>query len=235
MARYEPRLRLRGTGEVRRVKGTLRITTLAAAILIAATAASAQSTPATPDRGYVVGVAESAFGNVTSQSYGAEFGVTVRPDMQVFGSFGHVKNVTTSELSAAAQSIASALTQLQPNSVDFSVNEPATFFVGGVRYRFSVASTLKPYISGGLGVGSVSKDVKFLIGGTDVTNSISQYVTLGSDIAGSESGLMFTFGGGVVWPAWEQLIVDIHYQYGHIGTDTPISVNRLGVGIGVRF
>jgi opacity protein-like surface antigen len=119
--------------------------------------------------------------------------------------------------------------------VSFSVIEPATFFVGGVRYRFSVASTLKPYISGGLGVGSVSKDVKFLIGGTDVTNSISQYVTLGSDIAGSESGLMFTFGGGVVWPAWEQLIVDIHYQYGHIATDTPISVNRLGVGIGVRF
>jgi hypothetical protein len=167
---------------VRRVSSTLRITTLAGAILIAPTAASAQTTPATPDRGYVVGVAESAFGNVTSQSYGAEFGVTVRPDMQVFGSFGHVKNVTTSELSTAAQSIASALTQLQPNSVDFSVNEPATFFVGGVRYRFSVASTLKPYISGASGVGSVSKDVKFLIGGTDVTNSITQYVTLGSTL-----------------------------------------------------
>jgi opacity protein-like surface antigen len=204
-------------------------------MLIAATAAHAQTTAATADRGYVEGVAESAFGNVTSQSYGVEFGVTVRPDLQVFGSFGHIGNVATSELSAAAQSIASALTQVQPSSVSFSVNEPATFFVGGVRYRFSVDSTLKPYISGGLGVGSVSKDVKFLLGGTDATNNISQYVTLGSDVSGSESGLMFTFGGGVVWPAWRQLIVDLHYQFGHIATDTPINVSRAGVGVGVRF
>ena len=156
---------------MRRVNSALRITTLAGAILIAATAVSAQTTPATPDRGYVEGVAESAFGNVTSQSFGAEFGVTVRPDLQVFGSFGHVGDVATTELSTAAQTIASALTQLQPNSVSYSVKEPVTFFVGGVRYRFSVTSTLKPYISGGLGVASVTKDVKFLIGGTDVTNS----------------------------------------------------------------
>jgi opacity protein-like surface antigen len=235
MARHEPRLALRGTGEVRRVSRTLHIPTLAVAILIAATTVSAQTTSATADRGYVVAVAESAFGNVTSQSYGAEFGVTVSPDIQVFGSFGHIGNVATSELSTAAQSIASALSQLQPNSVSFSVNEPATLFVGGVRYRFPVTSILKPYISGGLGVGSVSKDVKFLIGGTDVTNSISQYVTLGSDITGSESGLMFTFGGGVVWPVWEQLILDFHYQYGHISTDTPVGVSRAGIGVGLRF
>ena len=50
------------------------------------------------DRGYVEGVAESAFGNVTSQSFGAEVGVTVRPDLQVFGSFGHVRDVATTEI-----------------------------------------------------------------------------------------------------------------------------------------
>jgi len=211
------------------------ILTLSAAVLMAATPVSAQTTTATEDRGYLEAVAESAFGNVTSQSYGAEVGVTVRPDLQVFGSFGHVGNVATTELSTAAQTIAGALSQLQPGVVSFSVNEPATFFVGGVRYRFQVPSTLKPYISGGAGFASVSKDVKFFINGSDASSTISQYVTLGTDVSGDESALMITFGGGVVWPAWRQLIIDLHYQYGHISADTPISVSRAGVGIGVRF
>jgi opacity protein-like surface antigen len=204
------------------------------AVLIAAASATAQTTAA-EDRGYVQAVAESAFGNVTSQSYGAEAGFTVRPHLQVFGSFGHVGNVATSELSASTQSIAGALSQLQSGTVSFSVNEPATFVVGGVRYRFPVTAALKPYVSGGAGVASVSKDVKFFINGTDVSNSISQYVTLGSDVSGNESALMITFGGGVVWPAWRQLIVDLHYMYSHIASDTPINVSRAGVGIGVRF
>ena len=53
---------------------------------------------------------------MTSQSYGAEVGVTVRPDLQVFGSFGQVRNVTTTELSAAAQTIAGALAQVHERS-----------------------------------------------------------------------------------------------------------------------
>ena len=116
-------------------------------MLMAAASVSAQTATATEDRGYVQAVAESAFGNVTSQSYGAEAGFTVRPDLQIFGSFGHVGNVATDELSAAAQSIAGALSQLQSGTVSYSVNEPATFFAGGVRYRFQVASVLKPYVS----------------------------------------------------------------------------------------
>jgi len=104
-----------------------------------------------------------------------------------------------------------------------------------VRYRFQVTSVLKPYVSGGAGIASVSKDVKFFINGTDASSTIPQYVTLGTDVTGDESALMITFGGGVVWPAWRQMIIDFHYMYSHISADTPISVNRAGVGIGVRF
>jgi len=210
------------------------ISTLIVVALMAAATVRAQ-TPAAEDRGYVQAVAESAFGNVTSQSYGAEAGFTVKPNLQVFGSFGHIGNVATDNLSTAAQSIAGALSQLQLGTVSFSVKEPATFFVGGVRYRFPVTSVLKPYVSGGLGVASASKDTKFFINGTDASSTIPQYATLGSDVSGDESALMFTFGGGVVWPAWRQLILDFHYLYGHISTDAPINVSRAGVGIGVRF
>jgi opacity protein-like surface antigen len=204
-------------------------------MLIVASAAHAQTKAVTADRGYVEGVADSAFGNVTSQSFGAEVGVTVQPALQVFGSFGKVRDVATAEIGASALTIAGALSQLQPGAVSFSVKEPVTFFVGGVRYRIAVQSMLKPYVSAGVGVASVKKDVKFLIGGSDVTTTLSQFVTLGTDVAGDESKVMFTLGGGVVWPAWRQLIVDLHYQYGRISTDTPITVSRAGIGIGVSF
>ena len=202
---------------------------------MAGAAANAQTKPAIADRGYVEAVAESAFGNVTSQSLGAELGVTVRPDLQVFGSFGRIRDVATTEIGSSAQTIALALAQLQPAAVSYSVKEPVTFFVGGVRYRFATTSMLKPYILGGVGVATVTKDVKFLIGGSDASSTLPQLVTLGSDIGGDESKLMFTLGGGVVWPAWRQLIVDFRYQYGRISADTAITVNRAGVGLGVQF
>ena len=209
------------------------VVALAFAILVAAAPAAAQTPPG--DRGYVEGIAESAFGNVTSQSFGAEIGVTVRPDLQVFGSFGNVRDVATTEISSAAATIAGALAQLQPGAVSYSVKEPVTFFVGGVRYRIATTSKLKPYIGGGIGVATVKKDVQFLIGGTDAASTVSQLVTLGSDIGGDESKLMFTLGAGVVYPVWHQVIVDLHYQYGRISSDTAITINRAGVGAGLRF
>jgi opacity protein-like surface antigen len=210
---------------------------LATGMLTVATAVNAQTSAAgkEPDRGYVEAVAESAFGNVTSQSFGAEVGVTVRPELQVFGSFGKIRDVATTEIGTSAQTIALALAQLQTGAVSYSVKEPVTFIVGGVRYRIPSASMLKPYILGGVGVAMVTKDVKFLIAGADASSSLAQYVTVGTDIAGDETKLMFTLGGGVVWPAWRQLIVDLQYQYGRIFTDTAITVNRAGIGVGVRF
>jgi opacity protein-like surface antigen len=208
---------------------------LMAGMSMIATAARAQTSRSLPDRGYVEGIADSAFGNVTSQSFGAEVGVTIVPELQVFGSFGRVRDVATTEISTSAQTIAGALTQLQTGAVSYTVKEPVSFFVGGVRYRIATTSLVKPYILGGVGVASVTKDVKFQIGGVDATSTLSQFVTLGSDIGGDESKLMFTLGGGIVWPAWRQLIVDFRYQFGRISTDTPITVNRAGVGIGVRF
>lgn len=221
---------------MRRASSIRRALTCAAAMWMTAAGARAQTPAATAERGYAEVVAESSVSNVTSQSYGAEVGVTVQPSLQVFGSFGHMRNVATDELSTSAQTIASALSQLQSGSVSFTAKEPATFFVGGVRYRFTLASSrLTPYVSGGVGVASVSKDVTFFINGSDASGTLPQYVTLGTDVSGSESKLMFTLGGGVVWPAWRQLIVDLHYVYSHIATEPGISVSRPGVGLGVRF
>src|SRR3989442_5454194 len=85
------------------------------------------------EKGYVEGVAQSAFGNVTTQSYGVELGATVRPDLQVFAEFGKIKDVADTTFTGGASTIASALSRLQPAAVGFSARAPVIFLARGIK------------------------------------------------------------------------------------------------------
>lgn len=212
---------------------------LAMGMLTVSGVASAQAPAAAPDteRGYVEGVIQSAFGNVTSQSYGAEFGVTISPNLQVFVEAGMVRDVATSDIGAAAQTIAGFLSQTQAN-VAFRVKEPVTFGVAGLKLIVPTAGRLRPYVMGGGGLASVTQDVAFTIGGNDVTNSLAaQYgVQLGSDLSGSFTKPMIVAGAGAMWPAWQRLVIDFQYRFGRIfAEDGGINVSRAGIGVGLRF
>lgn len=186
---------------------------------------------------YVEGIAQAAFGNVTSGSYGGEVGFTIQPRLQVFVEAGQVRNTATDDATASAQLIAGFVSRTQSN-VAFGVRQPVTFGLGGLRYRFPLSSgAFEPYLVGGGGAARVTKDVTFTVAGTDVTNSLSQFgVVLGSDLAGSETKPMLTVGGGVVWLAGQHFIVDFQYRYGRVFTsDQGLNVNRAGIGLGVRF
>ena len=52
------------------------------------------------DQGYVEAVAQSAFGNVTSQSFGVEAGINITPSTQVFVEFGQTRDTSPSTLGA---------------------------------------------------------------------------------------------------------------------------------------
>jgi hypothetical protein len=211
--------------------------------LTSAAGAEAQGVALGPDHGYVEGVAQSAFGNVTSQSYGAELGVTIVPGLQVFVEGGQIRNVATPDIGVNAQKIADALTALQSGAVGFSVKEPATFFAAGLRYLIPISSSgqspigkVQPYVMGGFGAAKVEHNVSFTIGGTDVTGNLQQYgVVLGTDLAGSVTKPMLSLGGGVTLPVWRQLVLDFQYRYGRIFDDTAIVAQRAGIGLGVGF
>lgn len=197
----------------------------------------AQAQSAAPaSKGYVEGVAQSAFGNVTSQSFGLELGFTIAPKIQVFVDAGHVRDTTPSNLGASALEVAGFLSQTQ-SDVTFSGKEPVTFGLAGLRFLIPSSAKIEPYVMAGGGVAQVKKDVTFSIAGRDVTGSLAQYgVVLGTDLSGSETKAMLTVGGGVVWPAWQRLIVDFQYRYGRVFTsDQGLNVSRAGIGIGVRF
>jgi hypothetical protein len=210
---------------------------LTAGMLAFGGVAHAQSSASKPGNGYVEAVAQSAFGNVTSQSYGAEAGVTVFPNVQIFVEAGKTRNVATTAFSAAAQTIAGALSQTQAN-VGFSVKEPVTFGAVGARFLIPVAdSKVQPYVMAGGGIAKVSQNATFTVGGTDVTGNMAQFnIVLGSDLSGSFTKPMFVLGGGVTYPLWQQLIADFQFRFGRIlAEDGGINVSRAGIGIGVRF
>ena len=203
-------------------------------------AASAQSAQPTQDsKGYAEVVAQSSFGNVTSQSFGGEFGVTVVPNIQVFVDAGMVHNIATANISASAQQIAGALSQSQSN-VGYTVKQPVTFGVVGAKYLVPMQGKTQPYVMAGAGVARVKQDVAFTVGGTDVTGSLSQpqygSIALGSDLSGSLTKPMIEIGGGVAWNVWQQGVLDFQYRYGRIfADDGGINVSRAGIGLGIRF
>jgi len=190
----------------------------------------------TLSKGYVEGVAQSAFGNVTSQSYGVELGMSIVPSVQIFGEVGFTSDTAPASLGSSAQVIVDYLSRTQSN-VAYTAKQPVTFGVAGFRFPFATTTKLEPYVLAAGGVAQVKKDVTFTIGGSDVTSNLAQYgVVLGTDLSGSETKAMLSFGAGVAWPVWEKLVVDFQYRYGRVFTSGEgLNMNRVGVGIGVRF
>lgn len=210
---------------------------LVVAILVASAVCGGTAVAQTDDgRFYVAGVAQSAFGPITSQSYGIEAGFEVAPGIDVVVEGGRVLDTTTDTLSASAAKIAGFLGSTQTGA-GYSVQQPVVFGTAGLRYRFPTSGAVQPYAIGGVGMARVEKDVQFRVNGTEVTDSLAQYgVTLGSDLYGHSTELTFTIGGGALWRPTGPLVIDLQYRYGWVGgEDETLSINRLGVGIGVRF
>ncbi len=201
-----------------------------------APAAHAQSAggtaPAAPTRGYAEVVAQSAFGNVTSQSFGGEVGFAIRPGIQVFVDAGMIRDAAPATLGSSAQTIAAGIAAAA-GSADFRVRQPVTFGVAGVKYLVTSSGTrAEPYVLVGGGVASVKRDVTF----STPAGNVNQFVTLGSDLSGSETKGMLSIGAGVGVPVWHSVMIDLQYRYGRIFTSGGgLSANRAGIGIGVRF
>jgi opacity protein-like surface antigen len=205
-------------------------------VLMSGAAALAQTSDET---GYVEAVAQSAFGNITSQSFGAEGGYFFTPQLGVFVEAGYILDTAPAEIGSAAQTIASGLAQLTPSAVAYTVRQPVSFGAGGIRYAFQGTPKLHPYALAGGGAARVKKDVTFTAGGVDVTSNLTAapyYTTLGSDLSGTVTKPVLVFGGGVNWRTVGSLRIDLGYRFTRIFTDTTgTNVHRAGIGIGMTF
>jgi opacity protein-like surface antigen len=179
----------------------------------------------------VEGVAQSAFGNQTSQAYGAEAGITVSRKLQVFVEGGTVRNAAPASQGTAAQAVASGL------GAAYTAKAPVTFGAGGIKYLIPVTSKAQPYILAGAGAARVTQDVHFFVAGSDVTSNVTQLgAVLGTDLSGSQTKPMVSVGAGVVWPVWQRVIIDLQFRYGRVFLpDQGLNLSRAGIGIGYRF
>lgn len=188
------------------------------------------------ETGYVEGIAQSAFGNVTSQSFGAEVGFKYGRRLRIFGEVGDVRDSAPKTLGTGAQLVASALASIQSGAVTYSVRQPVMFGLAGVRYMIPHDDKIEPYVTAGFGIARVKRDVSWTIAGNDVTSTLATYgVALGSDLSGTVNKPMMSAGAGVVWNFHGSVFADLQYRFGRVFDDVAFTVNRVGAGIGVRF
>ena len=203
--------------------------------LATASVAFAQGSTDVPPR-FVGGFAQSAFGNVTSQSFGAEAGFCLSPTVEVFVEGGRTVDAAPASMGQAAQLVTVQIQKSAPNA-SYTVKQPVDFVDAGLRYQIDIGSRLMPYVLAGVGVGMVKPRATFSVNGTDVTASVSQYgVALGSDLSGTASKLMAVAGGGVRYPLTRSVFADFEFRYNRVfvsGRNIPFS--RAGIGLGFRF
>lgn len=186
--------------------------------------------------GFVGGFAQSAFGNVTSQSFGAEAGYALSPALEVFVEGGRTVDAAPASMGQAAQLVTVQIQKTAPNA-SYTVKQPVDFVDAGVRYQIDIQSKLAPYVLAGLGIGMVKPDAQFSVNGASVNANIAQYgVALGSDLTGSTSKLMGVAGAGARYPLTRSVYADFEFRYNRVfisGRNIPFS--RAGIGLGFRF
>src|SRR5262249_307433 len=131
--------------------------------MLAVSGVAYAQTASSESTGFIEGVAQSAFGNVTSQSFGIEGGVVVAPRITVIAELGLVRDSAPKALGTTAQVIAASLTTIQSAAVTYSVKQPVGFGQIGVRYDFPYSEKLHPYIEVGGGLARIKRDVTFTV------------------------------------------------------------------------
>lgn len=189
------------------------------AMLTTAVPAGAQ-TVAAPDTIWFIGATggASAVQNVGGL-YGIELGTRVTPKLDLFGDGYGVTDTATRRRIETAQNVAAIIGISQGATASATLSAPAGVFVGGLRYTIHQGGNLRIFVQGEGGIARVTFQPAFILGGVDITNSISQFgVTLGADLAGTTTKPAFGGGIGVAVRrgAW-----DIGAQFGVISIKTP--------------
>jgi opacity protein-like surface antigen len=222
------------------MKRFARVATLCLVITwCAAAAASAQTTSASgsgDSRLYAEFNVGPTLGHKSDSFVGGEAGGRLIPDLDVYVEFGHMGNVGTTEMDAAAATIATFI-----GGTVSSTGIKVGYFDAGVRYHLSMIPVAHPYVLAGIGVAHTTREAVWAINGTPV-DPATLGVQLGGDLAGSSNKTMIVIGGGINVPFMKRFFVDVGYRYGgilaktdEVENDTTIKTQRILFGVGFQF
>ena len=177
----------------------------------------------------------ATLGHRSSGFYGGEGGYHITGPFAVFAEVGHMAQVGTDSLDAKAKSLADAV------GATSDAMYKITYFDVGVRYTPDMKlGTVRPYVTAGYGLASVTAQTTFFVNGAAVPPD-QLGIQLGSDLDGTENKGFFMFGGGVSYTFGSRYFVDGSFRYGYVlsksdlENDTGINTMRASIGVGITF
>jgi opacity protein-like surface antigen len=198
-------------------------------------AASAQTPPVAPDlHAYVELTFGPTLGHKSDKSVGAEAGMRVADQLDLFLEGGHIGNAATTDFEGRGQKIANSL------GANLSSVEKVNYFDIGARYLVPVMSKVHPYIALGVGIAQVTTQTNLTVNGVPVGPDA---VSIGSDLSGTFKRPFIMFGVGANLTFATRFFGDLSYRFGRVSGETdgsdevlaPIPTQRLQFGVGVRF
>lgn len=166
---------------------------------------------------------------------GIEFGIRVKGRLQMMVEAGWFRDVVTSSRVNEVNFFANYIQQAEGQTASGSIDAPAWFGLGGLRYSFENASGIRPYVFANLGMARVEYRPTFILDDQNISGAVNQYgVTLGRDLLGS--GNHFAYGGGAGLMMGDKWYLDLGARLTRIQTpDHATDVRRISIGIGHRF
>jgi hypothetical protein len=169
---------------------------------------------------YVAGFGGSTFGTASAPTFGLEAGRQINSGLEVYVNAGRLRDVTL-------KSDQDWLRQLTAETgFRFEGQQPATFFLAGVKVRIPVSGPVHPYAVSGVGVGRLGA-AKLTIDGVDASEILS-----GSPGMDATSGLALEVGAGVVVPRG-MFHLDLGYRLMQVVEG--VRTSRFYGGAGIRF
>jgi Outer membrane protein beta-barrel domain len=200
--------------------------------------ASATPMPAPAGKFSVEFDAGAAFGGKTSSLLEGQAAYRLWPDLDLFVEGGRIQNASSNETAVRAGIINDYLNTQGKGTASVNIKVPTTFGSVGARYYLpQYLGLFHPYAFGAIGIASVKNDVRFSLNGTDITGEIANYgVQLGSDLSGTQTSALLSFGGGATLPWRESLYLDAAVRYYRLfTTPTGINLGSVYLGVGYRF
>lgn len=208
-------------------------------------------TTGTSDTGQVLGFLPSSWFVSTFAGAGGGVVLTRRTGGEIYGEVGKtnvwhkldfsveagwMSSVVSQNRIDAAGAIANYLAQTQGQAASATVKVPAGYAAVNVRRTVYSKPRYNVYALGGVGFGVLSPKTTFVLGGANVSGSVSQYgVTLGKDLAGSSTSALVNVGVGVTVPHGKWF-GDISYRLTPIFTSNQTTLaSRFNFGVARRF
>lgn len=181
-------------------------------------------------KGFLAGLGGITFGTETAPVFGGEFGTSVLPNVQIYGTLGRMNNVMPQDIQDDLDTLSSLLTFSSDDLWSFKAKAPTFYGLGGVRLM-PAAGSVRPYVNGGLGFGRLNVKVTEIDLG-DVTDDLIDGGYLDrQDVQATK--LMYEAGGGVQVP-FSGGYVDLGYRFRKM-QDIEANISGAYIGFGARF